>query len=33
MTQENTQIDDEVTTLTDQCKEYQNQMEVRSNYL
>jgi hypothetical protein len=28
MTQENTQIDEEITTTTDQCKEYQNQMEV-----
>jgi hypothetical protein len=29
MTQENTQIDEEITTINGQCKEYQNQMEVR----
>jgi uncharacterized coiled-coil DUF342 family protein len=28
MTQENTQIDEEITTTTDQCKEYHNQIEV-----
>ncbi len=28
MKQESTQIDEQMTTITDQCKEYQNQMEV-----
>lgn len=28
MKEENTQVDEQITTLSEQCKEYQNQMEV-----